>query len=88
MSLSMHHLSVVVFTKALSNVKAILEKAKAHALEHKIEEVVYTSARLAPDLFPLSRQVQIASYIARGASARLSGVEPPSYDDKEQSSTT
>jgi uncharacterized protein len=85
MSLSMHHLSVVVFTKALGNLKAILEKAKAHALEHKIEEVVYTSARLAPDMFPLSRQVQIASDIARGACARLSGVEPPSYEDKEQS---
>ncbi|HKU86940.1 MAG TPA: DUF1993 domain-containing protein [Casimicrobiaceae bacterium] len=84
MSLSMHHLSVVVFTKALSNLKAILEKTKAHALERKIEEVVYTSARLAPDMLPFSRQVQIATDIARGAAARLSGVEPPSYEDKEQ----
>jgi hypothetical protein len=84
MSLSMHHLSVVVFTKTLSNLGRVLEKAKAHALEHKIEEVVYTSARLYPDMFPLSRQVQIATDIARGATARLSGVEPPAYEDKEQ----
>ncbi len=84
MSLSMHHLSVVAFTRTLSNLARILEKAKAHALEHKIEESVYTSARLYPDMFPLSRQVQIATDIARGAAARLSGVEPPSYEDKEQ----
>ena len=84
MSLSMHQLSVVVFTKALSNLAGVLEKAKAHALAHKIEEVVYTNARLSPDMFPLSRQVQIATDIARGAAARLSGVEPPAYDDKEQ----
>ena len=69
MSLSMHQLSVVVFTKALSNLAGVLEKAKAHALAHKIEEVVYTNARLSPDMFPLSRQVQIATDIARGAAA-------------------
>ncbi len=85
MSLSMHQLSVTVFTKTLSNLARVLEKAKAHALERKVEEAVYTSARLYPDMLPLSRQVQIATDIARGAAARLSGVEPPSYEDKEQS---
>ena len=84
MPLSMHQLSVTVFVKTLSNLEGVLEKAKAHALEHKIEEAVYTGARLYPDMLPLSRQVQIATDIARGAAARLSGVEPPAYEDNEK----
>jgi len=82
---SLHPLTVPVFVRALSNLKAVLDKAKAHALEHKIEEVVFLGARLYPDMLPLSRQVQIATDIARGASARLAGLEPPPYEDKEQS---
>jgi len=84
MSLSMHQASVAPFNKMLSNLKGILEKAKAHALEHKIEESVYTSARLYPDMLPLARQVQIATDIARGAAARLAGIEPPVYEDNEK----
>ena len=85
MPLSMHTLSVTTFSRALANLKAVLEKAKAHALEHKIEESAFINARLYPDMFPLSRQVQIATDIARGTAARLAGVEPPSFEDKEQS---
>ena len=85
MSLSLHQVTVPVFAKTLSNLKAVLDKAKAHALEHKIEEAVYINARLYPDMLALSRQVQIATDIARGAAARLAGVEPPAYEDKEQS---
>ena len=84
MPLSMHTLSVTTFSRALANLQSVLEKAKAHALDHKIEEAVYVNARLYPDMLPLSRQVQIATDIARGATARLSGVEPPPYEDKEQ----
>ena len=84
MSLSMHEASVTAFTKTLSNLKAVLQKAKAHALELKIEEAVYTQARLYPDMLPLSRQVQIATDIARGAAARLAGNEPPAYEDNEK----
>ena len=84
MPLSMHTLSVTAFSRALANLKSVLDKAKAHALDHKIQEAVYVNARLYPDMLPFSRQVQIATDIARGASARLSGVEPPSYEDKEQ----
>lgn len=84
MSPSMHQLSVTVFARTLANLKAMLEKAKAHALEHKIEEAVYIEARLYPDMLPLSRQVQIATDIARGAAARLAGAEPPSYEDNEK----
>lgn len=83
MPLSMHDASVTLFTKSLTNLKAILEKAKAHALEQKVEESVYTSARLYPDMFPLTRQVQIATDIARAGTARLSGIEPPVFEDNE-----
>ena len=84
MSLSMHQASVTAFTKSLLNLKAMLEKAKAHALEHKVEESVFVNARLYPDMLPLSRQVQIATDIARSTTARLAGVEPPSYEDNEK----
>ena len=77
MPLSLHQVTVPVFAKTLSNLKAVLDKAKAHALEHKIEEAVYINARLYPDMLALSRQVQIATDIARGAAARLAGVAPP-----------
>ena len=84
MSLSMHQASVVAFTKSLLNLKAVLQKAKAHALEHKVEESVYVNARLYPDMLPLSSQVQIATDIARSTTSRLAGVEPPSYEDNEK----
>jgi len=84
MSLSMHQASVTAFTKSLLNLKAMLEKAKAHALEHKVEESVFVNARLYPDMLPLSSQVQIATDIARSTTARLAGVEPPSYEDSEK----
>src|SRR5690349_8153000 len=84
MSMSLHAVTVPVFMRALSNLKTVLQKAQEHALEHKIEEAVFIDARLYPDMFPLSRQVQIATDIARGCAARLAGAEPPSFEDKER----
>ena len=84
MTLSMYQASVPVFVRTLTNLKAILEKAAAHAQARKIEESVLLNARLYPDMFPLTRQVQIASDFARGTSARLSGVEPPPFEDNEK----
>jgi len=84
MSLSIHQLSVGAFTRMLSNLGAILEKAKAHALEQKIEETVYTSARLAPDMLPLTRQVQILTDQVKGCASRLAGQEPPKWADDEK----
>jgi hypothetical protein len=66
--------------KALS---ANLDKAVAHAQAKKIDPSVLVNARLAPDMFPLSRQVQIATDHAKGATARLSGRENPKYEDTE-----
>lgn len=85
MSMSLYAVTVPVFARTLSNLRSVLERAKAHALEHKIEDSAYVNARLYPDMFPLSRQVQIATDIARGCAARLAGVEPPAFEDKEQS---
>ena len=84
MALTIYEVSVPVFTRILTNLKGVLEKGKAHALEHKIEEAALVEARLFPDMFPLAHQVQIATDIARGGCARLSGVEPPSYEDNEK----
>ena len=84
MAMSLYQVTVPVLVKALSNLRTVLEKAKAHALDHKIEEAAFIQARLYPDMLPLPRQVQIATDIARGASARLAGQEPPPYEDNEQ----
>src|SRR5256885_1388397 len=83
MSLSMFKASVPVLTRQLANLSAILHKAEAHAAARKIDPAVFINARLAPDMFPLSRQVQSASDSAKGCAARLAGVEVPSYADTE-----
>ncbi|MGA9852045.1 MAG: DUF1993 domain-containing protein [Gammaproteobacteria bacterium] len=84
MSLSMYQASVPVFIRMLTNLSAILKKAEAHAETKKIDPAVFASARLAPDMFPLVRQIQIATDTVKGCAARLAGVEPPKYEDNEQ----
>ena len=84
MTLSMYKASVPVFVKGLTNLKSILEKAKAHAEEKKIDETVFAGARLYPDMLPLTGQVQIATDFARGTTARLAGVEMPKWEDNEK----
>ena len=83
MAISMYQASVPVFIRMLNNLAAILEKAAAHAEAKKITPAVLLGSRLYPDMFPLSRQIQIASDTAKGGAARLAGMEPPSYEDKE-----
>ena len=80
----MYQASVPVFVKGLANLKAILEKATAHAQANKIDDAVFVTARLYPDMLPLSSQIQIASDFARGTTARLAGSEPPAMDDNEK----
>jgi hypothetical protein len=83
MTLSMYRASIPVFIRSLNNLSAILTKAQAHAGAKKIDPLVLTGARLAPDMFPLSRQVQIATDSVKGCAARLAGIEVPSYADTE-----
>jgi hypothetical protein len=83
MKISMHQASVPTITRSLGNLAAILEKAAAHAEAKKIDPAVLIQSRLYPDMFPLAKQVQLASDIAKGGAARLAQVEPPAYEDKE-----
>jgi hypothetical protein len=83
MAVSMHAISVPVFVKTLGNLSAVLDKAAAHTQAKKIEPAVLLTARLFPDMFALTRQIQLASDFAKGAVARLAGQEPPKYEDTE-----
>jgi len=84
MPISMYQASAPRFANILRNLSAILDKAQAHAEAKKIDPLALTQARLFPDMFPLTRQVQIACDTAKGAVARLAGVEIPVHDDVEQ----
>lgn len=84
MKLSMYQASVPVFTRTLGHLAAILEKGAAHAEARKIDPSVLINARLFPDMFPLARQVQIATDNAKGPAARLAGVEVPKFEDVEK----
>ena len=84
MSISMYQTSVPVFIRMLNNLAEILKKAEAFAEAKDIQLDVLFNSRLAPDMFPLSRQIQTASDAAKGCVARLAGVEPPSYEDNEK----
>ena len=83
MTISMYQASVPAFVRALTNLAAILEKGAAHAQARKIDEAVLLNSRLFPDMFPLSRQVQIAADTAKSGAGRLAGAEFPAYEDKE-----
>ena len=83
MTLSMYQASVPVFIQGLTNLSAILTKAENYATAKKIEPSVLINSRLAPDMFPLARQVQIATDIVKGGVSRLAAVEVPSYADTE-----
>jgi hypothetical protein len=84
MKISMYQASAPRFANALTNLSAILDKAQAHAEAKKIDPAVLGSLRLIADMFPLSRQVQIACDTAKGAVARLALVEIPKHEDTEQ----
>jgi hypothetical protein len=79
----MYTASVPVFRQVLGSLAAILEKAESHADLKKIEPDALLQARLFPDMFPLLRQVQVATDFAKGTVARLGGVEVPRYEDSE-----
>jgi len=85
MSLSMFDASVPALLQGLKGLKTVLAKAAAHAEAKKIEPQVLLQARLYPDMFPLMRQVQIATDFAKGAAGRLAGAELPVYEDTEAS---
>jgi hypothetical protein len=79
----MHQVSVPVFERSLKALSNCIEKAEAHAEARKIEPAALTGFRLYPDMFPFTKQVQLASDHAKGAPARLAGIEIPKFDDVE-----
>ena len=76
--------SIPVFKQMLGGLQTVLHKAQAHATDKKIDPNALLQARLFPDMFPLLRQVQVASDFAKSVSARLAGVEVPKTEDNEQ----
>ena len=85
MSLSMHSASVPVFVRTLGNMLNWLDKAQAHAEARKFDTANYLGLRLAPDMLPFTRQIQIATDGVKGCVARLAGLEVPKWDDNEAS---
>jgi len=83
MKISMYQASVPPMTRTLKNLSAILKKGAAHAKAKKIDPSVLVNARLAPDMYPLARQVQIACDMLKFGTARLAGIKPPRNPDKE-----
>ena len=84
MTLSMYQASIPAFQQMLGALSGVLDKAEAHATAKKIDPAVLLGTRLIPDMFPLSRQVQIACDFAKGTAARLAGVDNPNYTDSEK----
>ena len=84
MSLSMYQASIPQLQRMLGNLAKILETGENWAEAKKIDPAVLLNMRLAPDMFPLKRQIQIATDAAKSCAARLAGVEVPSYADNEE----
>ncbi|HEX5421693.1 MAG TPA: DUF1993 domain-containing protein [Gammaproteobacteria bacterium] len=83
MTVPIYDLTVPVFSRMLTNLAGLLKKAEADAAARKIDPQVFLHARLAPDMFDLTKQVQVVSDTAKGGLARLAGLEVPKWADEE-----
>lgn len=83
MAITMHSASAPIFVRMLSNLLGWLDKAQAHAEVRKFDSQNYLGLRLAPDMLPLVKQIQIASDMAKSCMARLAGAEIPRWEDNE-----
>ena len=83
MSISMYQASIPHFILMLDNLSAILNKTEAHAKAKNIDQGVFVNARLAPDMYPLGRQIQIVADMAKACAARLAGIDVPRDEDDE-----
>jgi hypothetical protein len=83
MSVSLYEVSLPIFTLSLNNLAAILDKAAGHAEAKKVAPNVLAATRLIADMLPLSAQIQIACDTAKGAAARLAGMDIPKHEDTE-----
>ena len=83
MKISMHAMSHDVFKKALTQLLFVIEKGVANAKARNFDPNVFVTQRLAPDMLPFARQVQLASDFAKNSMARLAGIDPPKFEDNE-----
>ena len=83
MPFTMSQASLPALQMGLNALSGVLDKAAAFAAAKKIDPAVLLNSRLAPDMFALTRQVQVATDLAKNGAARLAGVEPPRYEDNE-----
>ena len=83
MSISIYQSSVPIIKGVLGNLSAILAKAELYAKNKKFDEKNLLESRLFPDMFPLVKQIQVATDQAKGGCARLAGIEPPKFEDDE-----
>ena len=83
MTISMHSASAPIFVKMLTNQVTWFDKAEAHAAARKFDSVNYLGLRLAPDMLPLTKQIQIASDTVKACMARLAGQDAPKWEDNE-----
>jgi hypothetical protein len=83
MSVSIYDVSLPIFTLGLNNLSAVLDKAVAHQDARKVDPKVLPQVRLIADMLPLSAQIQIACDNAKGAAARLAGIQAPKFEDTE-----
>ena len=84
MTLNMHQASIPLMLQMFGSISAVLDKAAAYCEERKIDPSVLIGYRLAPDMIPLSGQIQIMTDQAKGCAARLAGIDIPSYADTEK----
>jgi len=85
MNISMHGTSVGVYSRLMRNLDTMLAKAEAWVAERKIDPAAILQSRLAPDMFTFTRQVQIATDMVKGTVSRLTGQDPPRFEDNEVS---
>ena len=83
MNISMHAMSHGVFKRALTQLLHVMEKGVASAKSRSFDTSVLASARLAPDMLPFTKQIQLTSDFAKNSMARLAGIDPPKYEDNE-----
>lgn len=83
MSLSLYDVSIPTYRRGLKNLASFLDKAEAHTKANGVDLATYAEARLAPDMHPFTRQIQIASDAAKGGAARLAGIVAPAIEDTE-----
>jgi len=83
MQISMHAMSHGVFKKALSQLLHVMDKGAANAKARNFDVSVLVNSRLAPDMLPFARQIQLTSDFAKNSMARLAAVDPPKFEDFE-----